>query len=66
MDSTEILLDALQYYEIPVLSASGNYITVINDYSIEVEANGLYKLLDDGKVVAPFNDLDELCLFILR
>ncbi len=34
------------------------------DINTEVK-NGLYKLLDDGYIVAPFNDLNDLCLFIL-
>jgi hypothetical protein len=66
MTAIEILKDALQYYEIPVLEMKDNLIKVIKEYSIEVENNGLYKLYADGDVVAPFDDLDELCRFILR
>jgi hypothetical protein len=32
---------------------------------VEVEPNGLYRLMSDGSVVAPFDDLDELSRFIL-
>lgn len=66
MNSQEVLLDALQYYEIPVLNMQENIIEVIKNYRIEVETNGMYKLLDGESVIAPFDDLDELCRFILR
>jgi hypothetical protein len=36
----------------------------VNAFKIEVGKNGLYKLLDDGYVVAPFDDTNELCWFI--
>jgi len=65
MTSDEILLDALQYYNIPVLQVSSNMVMVIKNYSIEVEANGIYKLYDNGSVIAPFDDIDDLCRFIL-
>ncbi|HEY0297615.1 MAG TPA: hypothetical protein VGB84_00205 [Arachidicoccus sp.] len=65
MNAKQILLEALAFYEIKIEADSGNKILVQNNYEIEVEANGLYKLFDDGYVVAPFNDLNELCRFIL-
>lgn len=65
MDAKTILLGALQYYSIEVLQVTPQYITVGRGYTIEVEANGLYKLCSDGQVVAPFDDVDELCRFIL-
>jgi hypothetical protein len=66
MDAKEILLDCLKYYEIPVLLVTGNHVNTIKGYSIEVETNGIYKLISDGSVVAPFDNLDELCTFILN
>jgi len=65
MTALEILLGALQFYEIEVLSVNRNHVKVQNNYEIEVEANGVYKLLDDGYIVAPFNDVNDLCRFIL-
>ncbi len=65
MTAQEVLLDALGYYKIAVSSIHNNTIKVIKNYSIEVEQNGVYKLYDDGNVIAPFDDLDELCRFIL-
>jgi hypothetical protein len=65
MDAKTILLGALQYYNIEILQEAGQHITVGRGYTIEVESNGLYKLCSDGQVVAPFDDVDELCRFIL-
>jgi hypothetical protein len=65
MTAQEVLLDALRYYEIAVSSKNDNIIKVIKNYSIEVEQNGVYKLYDDDNVIAPFDDIDELCRFIL-
>ncbi len=41
------------------------HVYVINNYSIEVEPSGVFKLLDGDTVIAPFDDLDELCRFLL-
>ena len=62
----EILLDALRFYEIDIVSVNGTRVKVQNDYEIEVQALGDYKLFDDGNIVALFTDLDELCWFILN
>ncbi len=64
-EAKEILLKALAFYNIQVEADNGKHIAVQNNYEIEVEANGLYKLKNDGFVVAPFDDLNELCRFIL-
>jgi hypothetical protein len=58
------LLLALHTYELPILTDTGNRIGTVGGYEIEIEANGLFKLRSDGAVVAPFDDLDELCRFI--
>jgi len=65
MTPLEILLDALAFYRIEILSVTGQHVKVQNNFEIEVEANGLYKLLDDGYIVAPFHDINELCRVIL-
>ncbi len=49
----ENLLEALKGYQIKILSVEGNHVQVQNNFEIEVESNGLYKLLDDGYIVAP-------------
>ena len=65
MENKERLLDALLYYNIEILETSANKINIGRGYSIEIEQNGLYKLFSDDQVVAPFDDLDELCRFVL-
>lgn len=65
MEALNTLLEALTFYNIEVLSVTGRMVKVQGNYEIEVEANGLYKLLDDGYIVAPFDELNELCRFIL-
>jgi hypothetical protein len=65
MTAQENLLEALKFYGIEIISIEANHIQVQQNFEIEVEANGLYRLIDDGYVVAPFNDLNELCRFIL-
>lgn len=66
MTATETLVDALAHYNIPILRNSGNKIEVVKGYAIEVEASGVYKLMQHGDVIAPFDDLDDLSVFILR
>ncbi len=63
-DSIRDTVEALKFYEITIVSIDDNYVKVQNNFEIEVEKNGLYKLLDDGYVVAPFDDINELCRFI--
>ena len=65
MTSLEILLEALKVYEIEIVAIEGTHVKLQNNYEIEVEKNKLYKLIDDGYIVAPFSDLNELCRFIL-
>jgi hypothetical protein len=66
MEALKTLTEALKFYGIEILSVNSNHVKVQDKYEIEVEANGLYKLLDDGYIVAPFNDINELCRFILN
>lgn len=65
MENKKRLLEALLYYNIEILETSANKINIGRGYSIEIEQNGLYKLFSDDQVVAPFDDLDELCRFVL-
>ena len=66
MTSLDVLLEALKVYEIEVIAIEGNIVKVQNNYTIEVEKNKMYKLLEDGYIIAPFGDLNELCRFILN
>ena len=65
MTAQEILVDALTFYQIEIIGVKDNHVKVQNKFEIEVETNGLYKLYDDGYVVAPFDNINELCRFIL-
>ncbi len=58
------LLLALSEYEIAVVTIEGNTLVLEKGYEVEVEQNGIFKLMSDGSVVAPFQDLEELCQFI--
>ncbi len=61
----EELEKALMYYNIEILSAEGNFYQIARGYEIEVEQNGIFRLKDNGMVVAPFADPEELCRFVL-
>ncbi len=65
-DPHGLLLYALEYYGIAIERDEGKHVWLANGYSIEVEGTDLWKLYDNGKVIAPFADVDELCAFILR
>ncbi|MDO8995690.1 hypothetical protein [Sediminibacterium sp.] len=65
MNSKDFLLGALKYYNIEIIKNEDNHITIFKDYVIEIETNGLFKLKCDGQVIAPFDDIDELCRFVL-
>ena len=60
----EWLLLAFSDFEIPILEDHGHILIVAKEYTIEIEQNGVFKLLWKGKVVAPFQDLAEMCHFI--
>lgn len=60
----ELLLLVLHGMEIGILRQQGQLLEVEKGYSIEVEGPSLYKLLQQGRVIAPFSDVVELCEFI--
>lgn len=66
MNALDILLDCFTFYKIPVSKTEGNKVFTIKSYMIEVENNGLYKLLQHNEVIAPFDDVNELSQFILE
>ena len=49
-------MTAIEYYEIEVID---NHVKLKNNYDVEVGKNKLYKLIDDGYIVAPFSDLND-------
>ncbi len=65
MSYLEILIEVLKAYEIDIVAVEGKHIKLQNNFEIEVEKNKLYKLISNGNIIAPFNDLNELCRFIL-
>ena len=66
MDQLSALLNTLKEYQLEVISVTDNHVKVAKNYEIEIEANGIYKLLDAGYIVAPFNDVTALCKFIVK
>lgn len=64
MTAINSLMVMMEQFGLPVLDHQGNTIKTQSSYCIEVEESGLYKLIHLGDVIAPFDDLEELCLFI--
>lgn len=60
----EWLLLALSDFGISIVADRGNTLDLEKEYSVEIEQNGVFRLTWRGKVVAPFQDLAELCHFI--
>lgn len=64
MTAIDNLMEMMRGFGLPVLHQQGNQIETQSGYVIEVEGTGLYKLIHLGDVIAPFDDLEELCVFI--
>ena len=64
MTATEDLVRMMVRFELPVLRLQEKQIETQAGFVVEVEGPGLYKLIHLGDVVAPFDDLEDLCLFI--
>lgn len=60
----EKLKEVLLQYEITIEKQEDHIIWTQSHFSIEVENNGLFKLMHLGDVVAPFDDPYALCQFI--
>ena len=60
----ELLLRALQDSGIAVLRQEENKVFVENDYCVEVEGKNLFKLSQEGYIIAPYDNLNELCQMI--
>ena len=63
-DPKEFLLFALAHFGIEAISQEGNLVMLEKGYAIEIEGKELFKLLQDGLVIAPFTDVEEICQFI--
>jgi hypothetical protein len=64
MNPTERLLEMMMHFGLPVLDQQGKRIVTKSGYEIEVEGNSLFKLIHMGEVIAPFDDMEELCEFV--
>lgn len=60
----EHLLMALSYYGIAIIADEGQTLRLEKEYEVEIERGFLFKLRWRGEVVAPFDDLNEMCSFI--
>lgn len=65
LQKEQALKDALAQASIPIAKQDDKYFHLEREYIVEIEQNGIYKLTQQGKVIAPFADLEELCDFIL-
>jgi hypothetical protein len=64
-DPKELLLFVLEHYKIEIWNVGANRVEVEGNFSIEIEGVLLYKLYWENMVLAPYNDLDELCATIV-
>lgn len=60
----EALFSMMQQYGLPVVEHEGNRVITQSGYVIEVEGQSLYKLIHLGDVIAPFDDVEEICAFV--
>ena len=58
------LMLALSDFKIKIIADRDHLLDLEKEYTVEIEQNGIYKLYWKGKVVAPFQDLAEMCHFI--
>lgn len=63
-DPKEYLLFALKHFDIEVVNQKGKMVSLEKGYTIEIEGQNLFKLIQDNQVVAPFADVEELCNFV--
>ncbi len=63
-DPKEFLLFALNHFDLKVSAHEGKMVYLDQHYAIEIEGQKLFKLLQNGQVIAPFSDVAELCNFI--
>lgn len=63
-DAKTLLLLVLKGMDIDVIGEKGKIVEVASGFSIEVEAQSLYRLSHEGMVIAPFDDVVDMCHFI--
>ena len=61
----KVLLEALADAGLSVEKEDGKYVYLEHNYLVEVEGESLFKLSEDGYVVAPFASVSELISFLL-
>ncbi len=68
MDNTipKSLLLALNNYNIKIIDIDKNMINLEHNYSVKIEGSTLFKLCQDGYVISPFSDIEEMCDFIKK
>jgi len=64
LSGRELLLNVLQNMEISIIRENGNCIWTDGGFSIEIEGPYLYKLLHEDDVIAPYQDVMDMCVFI--
>ncbi len=63
-EARSLLFFALDHYGLEITGTTDTRVNIVGGYTVEIEGTSLYKLLSDGAVVAPFDEVDELCQFI--
>ncbi len=63
-DVADFLRFALQHFDIQILRMEGATFDLEQGYAIEIESDQLFKLMYQQQVIAPFNNVEELCNFI--
>jgi hypothetical protein len=64
LSGKELLMRVLNHYAIQIIREDGNKIYTESDYCIEVESAQLFKLSQDGYIIGPYDNADELCQMI--
>ncbi|MEM6722838.1 MAG: hypothetical protein AAF598_02310 [Bacteroidota bacterium] len=65
-DVQAFLLSALNHFGLEVDKTNGKHVYLKFGYQIEIENASLFKLMHDHSVIAPFDDVGELCHFIYQ
>ncbi|MEM6629230.1 MAG: hypothetical protein AAF694_06135 [Bacteroidota bacterium] len=66
IDPQAFLLFGLQHFQLTVQKVEENKVFLLYGYEIEIEGPSLYKLTQEGLVIAPFSDVEDLCRFIAQ
>ena len=65
-DPKAFLLFALNHFGIIVTHHDEKMVYLERDYLVEIENPQLFKLLHHNQVIAPFDDVEQLCDFIKK